>query len=230
MRISRSLTVASFLVAALAGCGEAKKSPPQSGAPAAGSTAGEPTKERVADESAAAETAAADTEKQNAPAGGEVAVEIKDFDGLQSLIASKRGKVVVMDCWSTWCDPCVKEFPGLVVLHKKYGADDLACVSLSFNYEGSKNENPEDYLQDVQDFLRTQDATFDNVIASVPSEELYKLLGFKAATVPAIFVYDRQGNLARQFAGEEAKYAEVGKLVAELIEQPAEASDGGAQQ
>lgn len=149
----------------------------------------------------------------------EVTVEIKDFDGIQSLIAGKRGKVVVMDCWSTWCNPCVKEFPGLVELHKKYGPDDLACISLNFNYEGGKKETPEEHTEGVLDFLRSRRATFDNVIASVPSETLYKQLGFKSATVPAIFVYDREGNIAKQFESDEAKYSEVGKLVAELIEQ-----------
>ncbi|HEV3341804.1 MAG TPA: TlpA disulfide reductase family protein [Pirellulales bacterium] len=227
--MSRSLTIASFLVAALVGCGDAKKSPPQSGAPAAGSTASYPIKEPVAEEPTA-DAGAADTEKKPAAASGQVTAEIKDFDGIQSLIASKRGKVVVMDCWSTWCDPCVKEFPGLVALHKKYGTEDLACISLSFNYDGGKNEKPEDHTEQVLEFLRTQDAAFDNVIASVPTDELYELLGFKTASVPAIFVYDRQGNLARQFGGEEAKYAEVGKLVAELIEQPSETSDRRAEE
>ncbi|HWB13118.1 MAG TPA: TlpA disulfide reductase family protein [Pirellulales bacterium] len=207
--------VTGLFVVALVGCGDTKNSPPPSGASsaAAGGAASEP---------AAAEPP---PDAQKEPAQGEVAVEIKDFDGIQNLIASKRGKVVVMDCWSTWCDPCVKEFPGLVALHKKYGPDDLACVSLSFNYEGGKNEKPEDYVEDVLQFLRGQEATFNNVIASVPSEDLYKQLAFKSASVPAIFVYDREGNLARQFGGEDAKYAEVGKLVAKLLEKAPEASD-----
>jgi thiol-disulfide isomerase/thioredoxin len=203
-----SFAVTGLFAAFCLGCGEAQKSPPPTGAPRA-------TAAGAASDPVAAEPAAAEEEK--GPAQSKVTVEIKDFDGIQELIASKRGKVVVMDCWSTWCDPCVKEFPGLVALHKKHGEDDLACVSLSFNFEGGKKEQPEDHVEGVLEFLRSQDATFDNLIASVPSEELYQQLGFKSASVPAIFVYDREGNIARQFEGEEAKYAEVGKLVAELI-------------
>jgi thiol-disulfide isomerase/thioredoxin len=148
-----------------------------------------------------------------------VTVEIKDLEGIQELIASKRGKVVVMDCWSTWCDPCVKEFPGLVKLHQKYGPDRIVCISLSFDYEGGKNDTPEEHKEPVLEFLRSQGATFDNVIASVPPDELYKPLGFKTAAVPAIFVYDRDGNVATQFESAEAKYSEVEKLVAELLQQ-----------
>lgn len=161
-------------------------------------------------------TSSAD-ETQPADAGG-VAVQIKDYEGLEELIAGKQGKVVVMDCWSTWCSPCVKEFPGLVKLHEKYGPDRVACISLSFNYEGGKNDTPEEHQEEVLEFLRGQKATFDNVLASVPAEELYRLLGFETAAIPAIFVYDREGKIARQFEGADAHYSEVEKLVAELLE------------
>ena len=223
----RLLTVTGLLITVLAGCGEAQKPPSQPGAPTGASASGA-TDEPVASQPATSESAAANAKQT--PAANDVTVEIKDFDGIQNLIASKRGKVVILDCWSTWCDPCVKEFPGLVALHKKYPADDLACISLSFNYEGSKKEQPEDHVEGVLEFLRSQDATFDNVIASVPSEELYQLLGFKSASVPAIFVYDREGDIARQFESEGAKYTDVGKLVDELIEKMPESSGGRAEE
>lgn len=155
------------------------------------------------------------------PAASDVAspvdVQIMDYDGIVKVIESKRGKVVVMDCWSTWCQPCMKEFHNLVELHHQYGPDKLACISLSFNFEGAKRETPEEHRDEVLDFLRKQGATFDNVIASVPAEDLYKLLEFKTASVPAVFVYDQQGQLARQLSGE-VSYDDVRKQVAELLE------------
>ncbi|HEX7380184.1 MAG TPA: TlpA disulfide reductase family protein [Pirellulales bacterium] len=154
------------------------------------------------------------------PGDDAVTVQIKDYDGLRELLAGKRGKVVVMDCWSTWCSPCVKEFPGLVELHKKYGPQRVACVSLSFDYFGGKDDTPEEHQEAVLEFLRSKNATFDNVLAGVPADDLYGLLGLETASVPAILVYDREGKVARQFEGEDARYSEVDKLVAELIEQP----------
>lgn len=149
--------------------------------------------------------------------GDSVDVQIMDYDGIVKLIKSKRGKVVVMDCWSTWCQPCMKEFHNLVELHRQYGSDKLACVSLSFNFEGAKRETPEEHREEVLDFLRKQGATFDNVIGSVPADDLYKLLQFKTASVPAVFVYDQQGQLAKQLSGE-VSYDDVRKQVAELLE------------
>lgn len=198
------VAVVSVVLLLQLGCNAQQASQPRN------ETANAPTSESV-------DTAQAADEAPEGTLAKGVTVEIKDFDGIQELIASKRGKVVVMDCWSTFCEPCVKEFPGLVKLHEKYG-DKVACISLSFNYAGGKNETPEEHQEAVLEFLRSQHATFENVLASVPDEELYQRLGFKSAAVPAIFVYDREGSIVRQFESAEAKYSEVEKLVAELIE------------
>jgi thiol-disulfide isomerase/thioredoxin len=153
--------------------------------------------------------------------GPAVKVQFQGYEGVQELIKSHQGKVVVMDCWSTWCEPCKKEFPGLVALHKKYGPDKVACVSVCFDYEGLKKEKPEDYEPAVLEFLREQRASFDNVIANEPSDELYKKFDFPS--VPAVFVYDRQGELVKGFQNRDAKakpftYKDVDAEVASLLE------------
>lgn len=152
-----------------------------------------------------------------APTGdgaGAVALQVLDFKGIEKLVASHRGKVVVMDAWSTSCPPCIKEFPNLVALHGKFGADRLACISLSFDYEGL--DTPEELMDPVLGFLKQQGATFDNVISSVEADELYKK--FDLASIPAVFVYDRSGALRQRFdPGAEFTYEDVGKVVAELM-------------
>ena len=68
-------------------------------------------------------------------AQSKVTVKILDYEGIMDLVKQHKGKVVVMDAWSTFCEPCIKEFPGLVKLHKQYGPDKVACISLSFRVE-----------------------------------------------------------------------------------------------
>jgi thiol-disulfide isomerase/thioredoxin len=46
--------------------------------------------------------------------------EFSQFDGGKITADSVRGKVVVLDFWSTWCTPCIKEFPHLQQLYDKY--------------------------------------------------------------------------------------------------------------
>ena len=42
-----------------------------------------------------------------------------DQAGFAALINSHRGKVVLVDFWATWCDPCREELPKLVALSRK---------------------------------------------------------------------------------------------------------------
>jgi thiol-disulfide isomerase/thioredoxin len=156
-----------------------------------------------------------DAEAKSAPAAaGDVKLSILSYDDIQQLIASKRGTVVVMDCWSTACPPCLKDFHNLVELHKQYGPEQLACISLSFDYEGIGK--PEDVRDGVLSFLRAQGATFDNVMSNEESDALYRK--FKLNAVPAIFVYDRAGKLRERFEDEGA-YEKVRPLVAQLVKE-----------
>lgn len=150
-----------------------------------------------------------------------VTLQLLDFDGIERLIASHRGKVVVLDAWSTACPPCIREFPNLVALSKKYGPDKLACISLSFDYDGIGR--PEDVQEKVRAFLEGEQATFDNVLSTDESDTLYRK--FKLVSVPAVFVYDRDGTLVKRFDNEDAAtkaeaftYEQVSNLVAKLIE------------
>ncbi len=155
-------------------------------------------------------------------AKSKIAVQIVDWDETQKLVAAHKGKIVVLDAWSTSCPPCMKEFPNLVKLHQKYGGKEVACMSLSCDYAGIKNKPPEFYRERVEKFLSKQGAEFQNLLSSVPSEDLFEKM--KLSSIPAVYVYGRDGKLVKRFDNEQAKsdadeftYAEVTKLVEELV-------------
>ncbi|HEY1784552.1 MAG TPA: TlpA disulfide reductase family protein [Pirellulales bacterium] len=162
--------------------------------------------------------------------GAAVTLQVLDYAGIERLIASHRGKVVVMDAWSTSCPPCVQEFPKLVALSHEFGKDQLGCISLSFDYEGIGQ--PADKLPRVAAFLEQQQATFDNVLSSEESDTLYHK--FHLASVPAVFVYDKTGALRHRFDNQKAKsaaenftYEDVERLVATLVAEPGPADAQG---
>jgi thiol-disulfide isomerase/thioredoxin len=196
------------LLLAVVGCGNPTSSPPAaSNAPSTASTPPSPG------------TSAGEPAQATNP---DVKLTIVTFDEIQQRIAAQRGKVVVMDAWSTSCPPCMKEFHHLVELHKKNSPEQLACISLSFDYEGL--DTPEEVQGPVLKFLQGQGATFENLMSSEESDVLYRK--FKLAAVPAVFVYDRAGNLRKRFDNEQAKtkedaftYAQVEQLVSELLKE-----------
>ena len=99
------------------------------------------------------------------PAVGAPEVRFEDVD---AALAARKGKVVVIDFWATWCAPCVKKFPRLVVWDKKYRDKGLAVVSVSTDKAGPKGTYKR---EKVLDFLKEQNATFANFILSEPKED-----------------------------------------------------------
>lgn len=128
-----------------------------------------------------------------------VAIRLVDHDGLMAAVAAHRGRVVVLDCWSTSCPPCVREFPGLVALARNH--PDVACLSLSLDYEGIGT--PEEALPRVREFLeRVGAGSVENLLGREEADVLYRKLGL--ASVPAVWVWGPDGNLARRFDDDAA--------------------------
>jgi thiol-disulfide isomerase/thioredoxin len=214
----------------LAGCGTSGASATSQSGGAAAAPSVDPTP--AGDKAASDPTASAQPAQIGDPVAmsDDVRLSIVDYDGILQLIARQRGKVVVMDAWSTSCPPCMKEFHNLVELHKRYGPEQVACISLSFDYEGLGP--PEEQQDRVLKFLRKQGATFDNLLSSEESDTLYRK--FRLAAVPAVFVYDRAGQLRKRFDNEQSKnaetaftYEQVGQLVAELLQENPAAERAG---
>lgn len=60
------------------------------------------------------------------------------FDAAQQTqtIASKKGKVVLLNLWATWCGPCREEMPSLDRLQKDLGSDKFEVVAVSVDKNG----------------------------------------------------------------------------------------------
>jgi thiol-disulfide isomerase/thioredoxin len=56
--------------------------------------------------------------------------------GFQSLAAFK-GKVVLLDFWSTWCVPCVKEMPNVKRLYDRFKGKDFVLLGISLDSDRS---------------------------------------------------------------------------------------------
>lgn len=126
---------------------------------------------------------------------GEPKVSVTDARAttIADAIKSNKGKVVLIDCWATWCVPCVKRFPHLVESHKKYGEKGLVCMSLSMDKAGDEDDyKPEKVLN----FLKEKGATFPNFVLAEPrkdEEALTKLIGDYTA-IPYLVMFDRSGR------------------------------------
>ena len=61
------------------------------------------------------------------------AFKLPDLDGTERTLAEFKGKVVVVNFWATWCEPCRAEMPSMQKLADQFGPDKL--VVLGVNYQ-----------------------------------------------------------------------------------------------
>lgn len=61
------------------------------------------------------------------------------YDGAEKpiRIADFKGKVVLLNFWATWCNPCVKEMPDLDAIQKEYGPKGLVVIAASQDVQGA---------------------------------------------------------------------------------------------
>jgi thiol-disulfide isomerase/thioredoxin len=129
-------------------------------------------------------------------------IEILSWDQIQKRRDEFRGKVVVLDVWSTYCEPCVREFPNLVAVQKRFG-DKVRCISFDTDYSGAVREPAESFRKPVLEFLSKHSASgLLNVISSDPSEDFYNKIHLGGP--PAVFVYDKSGKLSKRFDNSQS--------------------------
>jgi thiol-disulfide isomerase/thioredoxin len=86
----------------------------------------------------------------NAPAGKAAAdtsigvndLVFKDLDGKELKLSDLKGKVVLLDFWATWCEPCKIETPWLIEFQKKYGPKGFTVVGVAMDEGGQKIVQP----------------------------------------------------------------------------------------
>ena len=61
----------------------------------------------------------------------ELAWEFRALDGTRTSLASFRGRVVVLNAWATWCEPCVAELQSLYALQRSLRDTSVVIVLVS---------------------------------------------------------------------------------------------------
>src|SRR6478736_1659548 len=60
---------------------------------------------------------------------------IKNLDGTTYTVADKKGKVVLLNLWATWCGPCRGEMPELVKMQDQFRDKDFEIIGVNTDDE-----------------------------------------------------------------------------------------------
>jgi len=110
--------------------------------------------------------------------------------GKRNLFSDFKGKVLILDFYATWCEPCRRSVPHLIELQKKYESQGLHVVGL--------NVGGEDDEAKVPDFANEFGIQYT---LAKPDDELVTFLMANNDAIPQTFVFDRQGQLAERLIG-----------------------------
>ena len=119
-----------------------------------------------------------------------------DETAFSRVLAENKGKVVLVDFWATWCDPCRAELPQLLKLERKWHDRGLVLVTVS--------ADSTDQEQAVLQFLERSRVRFPAFIKQVKDDEAFINAVDKkwSGALPALFLYDRSGRRVTSFVGE----------------------------
>lgn len=127
---------------------------------------------------------------------GEVGSSLPEFS-VKSMLgdtvssADLDGKVVLVDFWATWCQPCKKEMPGYQKLEDEYGAHGLVVVGFKF-----------DNMPDMEDPLQFAKGIGVHYPLAVATDGLKQKFG-GIEGLPTTMLYDRRGVLRTKIIGFE---------------------------
>ena len=108
------------------------------------------------------------------------------------LVSGKDGKVVVVNMWATWCEPCREEFPELVRFHREMGPLGVEMISLSLDLTSDIDTR-------VIPFLREHGASFAAYVKKPGGDDAFinSIDRDWSGALPATFIYDTNGKLTR---------------------------------
>jgi len=116
---------------------------------------------------------------------------VTDLQGHTLSSSDLHGKVLLVDFWATWCQPCKKEMPGYQKLVDRYGSRGFVVIGFKF-----------DTMRDMEDPLQFASEIGVRYPLAVATHDVKQRFG-GIEGLPTTMLYDRQGILRTKVIGFE---------------------------
>jgi thiol-disulfide isomerase/thioredoxin len=99
-----------------------------------------------------------------------------------------RGKVVVLNFWATWCEPCRDEMPSLQRLRAKMSGQPVEVLTVNYG----------EFPQRIEPFMKKQNIELPVLLDT--QKDAAK--AWNAGGLPITFIVDRKGDVRYWVFGE----------------------------
>jgi len=125
-------------------------------------------------------------------------------EGNMLSLSQFRGKVVVVDCWASWCGPCRQESPNMVALYNANKDKNFTILGVSLDRPNDKDKWVKAIADDKLAWNQVSDLKYWNSMIC----DLYVI-----SAIPETILIDKDGKIiARGLRGDDLK-AKVAELL-----------------
>lgn len=126
-------------------------------------------------------------DKNGFTAAGKPAIDFTypGLDGKNVSLSDFKGKVVIVDVWATWCQPCLKEVPHMKKLEEEFhGRKDIVFLAVSVDKESDKAKWEKMIAAEKLPGLHLFANGFSEIAKS-----------YDISSIPRFMVFDKKGNI-----------------------------------
>lgn len=144
---------------------------------------------------------------------------LKDKYGNEHTLSDYKGKVVFLNFWATWCNPCLIEMPHIEEIYKEYGLNEDEVVVLGVANPSSKEypNNNDVPKEEIIDFIEEKGYTFPIVFDE--TGEVYRYYFIRS--FPTTFMINKDGKIYGYVSGSLTK-----DIMVNIINQTLESTKG----
>lgn len=117
-------------------------------------------------------------------------IEFQDEHNIIHNLSDYKGKVVLLNFWATWCEPCIHEMPALGKLAKFMADKNVSVLPISIDAKGASI---------VQEFYKKQKIT-NLPIYTDAKWDAFK--AYKLQALPTTLIIDKRGQVVAKIMGE----------------------------
>jgi cytochrome c-type biogenesis protein len=135
-------------------------------------------------------------------------VTFKDLQGNDVALSSLKGKVVLVNFWGTWCEPCRGEIPILIKMQQAYSSKGFTILGVATN-DDEKAVDP--FIHNTQFNVDGHQMTMNYPIVMGSDDISTKFGGLLG--MPTSFLISRDGKIIKRYIGAFANADEINKEV-----------------